>query len=108
MAWLVQFDCSNSAAQEGASPAPESQNSENTSFKRLLRHLAVSYSIARFSAKVSAKYAGHSLRAGHATSAAIAGASERPDHEADGHRAVQMVLSMICQQHALAIRLQFR
>ena len=29
----------------------------------------------------SAKYAGHSLRAGHATSAAIAGASERSDHE---------------------------
>ena len=38
-----------------------------------------------------AKYAGHSLRAGHATSAAIAGASERSIMEQTGHRSVQMV-----------------
>ncbi len=36
-----------------------------------------------------AKYAGHSLRAGHATSAAIAGASERSIMKQTGHRSVQ-------------------
>jgi integrase len=39
----------------------------------------------------SAKYAGHSLRAGHATTAAIAGASERSIMNQTGHRGVQMV-----------------
>ena len=38
-----------------------------------------------------AKYAGHSLRAGHATSAAMAGASERSIMNQTGHRSVQMV-----------------
>jgi integrase len=38
-----------------------------------------------------AKFAGHSLRAGHATSAAIAGASERSIMKQTGHRSVQMV-----------------
>jgi site-specific recombinase XerD len=38
-----------------------------------------------------AKYAGHSLRAGHATSAAIAGVSERSIMQQTGHRSVQMV-----------------
>jgi integrase len=38
-----------------------------------------------------AKYAGHSLRAGHATSAAIAGASERSIMRQTGHKSVQMV-----------------
>jgi site-specific recombinase XerD len=38
-----------------------------------------------------AKYAGHSLRAGHATSAAIAGASERSIMNQTGHRSAQMV-----------------
>jgi integrase len=38
-----------------------------------------------------AKYAGHSLRAGHATSAAIGGASERSIMNQTGHRSVQMV-----------------
>ena len=37
------------------------------------------------------KYAGHSLRAGHATAAAIAGASGRPIMWQTGHRSVQMV-----------------
>jgi site-specific recombinase XerD len=37
------------------------------------------------------KFAGHSLRAGHATSAAIAGASERSIMSQTGHRSVQMV-----------------
>jgi integrase len=37
------------------------------------------------------KYAGHSLRAGHATSAAAAGASERSIMRQTGHRSVQMV-----------------
>jgi integrase len=37
------------------------------------------------------KYGGHSLRAGHATSAAIAGASERSIMNQTGHRSVQMV-----------------
>jgi integrase len=36
-------------------------------------------------------YAGHSLRAGHATSAAAAGASERAIMRQTGHRSVQMV-----------------
>jgi integrase len=39
----------------------------------------------------SAKYAGRSLRAGHATSAAIVGASERSIMNHTGHRSVQMV-----------------
>ncbi len=38
-----------------------------------------------------AKYGGHSLRAGHATSAAIAGATERSIMKQTGHRSVQMV-----------------
>jgi integrase len=38
-----------------------------------------------------ARYAGHSLRAGHATSAAIAGASERSIMNQTGHRSVQTV-----------------
>jgi integrase len=39
----------------------------------------------------ASKYAGHSLRAGHATAAAIAGASERSIMNQTGHRSVQMV-----------------
>ena len=39
----------------------------------------------------SVKYAGHSLRAEHATSATIAGASERSIMNQTGHRSVQMV-----------------
>jgi len=39
----------------------------------------------------ASKYAGHSLRAGHATTAAIAGASERAIMNQTGHRSVQMV-----------------
>jgi integrase len=39
----------------------------------------------------AAKYAGHGPRAGHATSAAIAGASERSIMRLTGHRSVQMV-----------------
>ena len=39
----------------------------------------------------AAKYAGHSLRAGHATSAAIAGASERSIMNQTGHRSVQVL-----------------
>ena len=38
-----------------------------------------------------AKYAGHSLRAGHATTAAIAVASERSIMRQTGHRPVQMM-----------------
>ncbi len=38
-----------------------------------------------------ATYAGHSLRAGHATTAATAGASERSIMNQTGHRSVQMV-----------------
>jgi integrase len=38
-----------------------------------------------------ARFAGHSLRAGHATSAAIAGASERSIMNQTGHRSVEMV-----------------
>ena len=37
------------------------------------------------------KYAGHSLRAGHATAAAVGGASERSIMNQTGHRSVQMV-----------------
>jgi integrase len=39
----------------------------------------------------AAKYAGHSLRAGHATSAAASAASERSIMNQTGHRSVQMV-----------------
>jgi len=38
-----------------------------------------------------AKYSGHSLRAGHATSAAASGASERSIMNQTGHKSVQMV-----------------
>jgi site-specific recombinase XerD len=47
--------------------------------------------LARRAGLDAAKYAGHSLRAGHATSAAIAGASERSIMNQTGHRSVQMV-----------------
>ena len=47
--------------------------------------------LARGAGLDSVKYAGHSLRAGHATSAAIAGASERSIMNQTGHRSVQMV-----------------
>jgi integrase len=39
----------------------------------------------------AAKYSGHSLQAGHATAAAIAGASERSIMKQTGHRSMQMV-----------------
>ena len=39
----------------------------------------------------AAKYAGHSLRAGHATAAAIAGASERSIQNQTGHRSLAML-----------------
>ena len=39
----------------------------------------------------AAKYAGHSLQAGHATSAAIAGAAERSIMNQTGDRSIQMV-----------------
>jgi integrase len=39
----------------------------------------------------AANYAGHSLRAGHATTAVIGGASERSIMNQTGHRSVQMV-----------------
>jgi integrase len=39
----------------------------------------------------ASQYAGHSLRAGHATAAAISGASERSIMNQTGHRSVQMV-----------------
>ena len=39
----------------------------------------------------AATYAGHSLRAGHVTSAAVSGASERSIMNQTGHRSVQMV-----------------
>src|ERR1022692_2455353 len=47
--------------------------------------------LARRTGLDAAKYAGHSLRAGHATTAAIAGASERSIMNQTGHRSVQMV-----------------
>jgi site-specific recombinase XerD len=47
--------------------------------------------LAERSGLTAAKYAGHSLRAGHATSAAIAGASERSIMSQTGHRSIQMV-----------------
>jgi site-specific recombinase XerD len=40
-------------------------------------------------------YAGQSLRAGHATAAAIAGASERSIMKQTGHRSVRLVRSYI-------------
>jgi len=45
----------------------------------------------------AAKYAGHSLQAGHATTAAIAGASERSIVNQTGHRRVQIVRRYIRQ-----------
>lgn len=43
----------------------------------------------------AAKYSGHSLRAGHATTAAIGGASERSIMNQTGHRSVQTVRQYI-------------
>jgi integrase len=45
-------------------------------------------------------YAGHSLRAGHATSAEIAGASERSIMKQTGHRSVQMVRRLFRENSA--------
>ena len=39
----------------------------------------------------AANFAGHSLRAGHATSAAIAGATERSIQKQTGHKSVKML-----------------
>jgi integrase len=47
--------------------------------------------LARRAGLDAAKYGGHSLRAGHATSAAIGGATERSIMNQTGHRSVQMV-----------------
>jgi site-specific recombinase XerD len=47
--------------------------------------------LARRASLDATRYAGDSLRAGHATSAAIAGASERSIMAQTGHRSVQMV-----------------
>jgi integrase len=47
--------------------------------------------LARRAGLDAAKYGGHSLRAGHATSAATAGATERSIMNQTGHRSVQMV-----------------
>jgi len=47
--------------------------------------------LARRAGLDAAKYGGHSLRAGHATTAAIGGASERSIMNQTGHRSVQMV-----------------
>jgi site-specific recombinase XerD len=47
--------------------------------------------LARRAGMDATKYAGHSLRAGHATSAAAAGASERSIQNQTGHRSVQML-----------------
>src|ERR1035438_6487459 len=51
--------------------------------------------LARRAGLDAAKYGGHSLRSGHATSAAIAGASERSIMNQTGHRSVQMVRKYI-------------
>ncbi len=57
------------------------------------------------------RYAGHSLRSGHATSAAIAGASERSIMNQTGHRSVQMVRryiregSLFCENSAAKLGL---
>ena len=48
-----------------------------------------------------ANYARHSLRAGHATSAAIAGASERSIMNQTGHRSVEMVRRYILEGNLL-------
>jgi site-specific recombinase XerD len=77
---------------------------EGAVFRSLNRHGAVQpgglspVDVARVVKKLAqragldpAKYAGHSLRAGHATSAAASGASERSIMAQTGHRSVQMV-----------------
>jgi integrase len=47
--------------------------------------------LARRAGLDAAKYAGHSLRAGHATAATIAGASERSIQNQTGHKSAQML-----------------
>jgi len=82
----------------------QAEITEGTLFRSINRHGKVGLSrlsgidVARVVKKLadragldSAKYAGHSLRAGHATSAAISGASERSIMNQTGHRSVQMV-----------------
>jgi integrase len=82
----------------------EAAIAEGPVFRSLSRHGKVrpgrlsSVDVARVVKKLAnragldpAKYAGHSLRAGHATSAAASGASERSIMNQTGHRSVQMV-----------------
>jgi site-specific recombinase XerD len=71
--------------------------SVNRHGRALARHLSPA-DVARIVKKLAkqagldpSKYAGHSLRAGHATSAAASGASERSIMNQTGHRSVQMV-----------------
>jgi site-specific recombinase XerD len=82
----------------------ESHVSSGPVFRSINRHVRVQperlsgIDVARIVKKLAqragldaTKYAGHSLRAGHATTAAIGGASERSIMNQTGHRSVQMV-----------------
>jgi integrase len=84
--------------------AQTGNNSDGPLFRSLTRHGRIQphrlspVDVARIVKKLAkqsgldpAIYAGHSLRAGHATSAAASGASERSIMNQTGHRSVQMV-----------------
>jgi integrase len=82
------------AAGIGAGPAFRSINRHGRIGSSRLSGIDVARIVKKLADRAgfdSAKYAGHSLRAGHATSAAIAGASERSIMNQTGHRSVQMV-----------------
>jgi len=78
----------------GAGPLFRSINRHGHLGRRRLSGIDVARIVKKLAVRAgldSAKYAEHSLRAGHATAAAIAGASERSIMNQTGHRSVQMV-----------------
>jgi integrase len=86
-AWIAQ-------AGLGAGPLFRAITRHGGVRERRMAGLAVARIVKKLALRAGldpAKYAGHSLRAGHATSAAIAGASERSIMNQTGHRSVQMV-----------------
>jgi integrase len=91
LAWI---ETAGIGAMDGAGPVFRSINRHGHIGQGRLSGIDVARVVKKLADRTgldSAKYAGHSLRAGHATSAARAGASERSIMNQTGHRSVQMV-----------------
>jgi site-specific recombinase XerD len=86
-AWLEQAEIASGPVFRSINRHGQLQSARlsGTDVARIVKELA------QHAGLEPAKYAGHSLRAGHATSAAIAGASEHSIMNQTGHRSVQMV-----------------